>query len=46
MLEIMKFIFSSFWIWLGTFLFLAVVAAGIGNTLILLRGGSKRDNDE
>lgn len=30
MLEILKFIFSSFWVWLGTFLLCAVIATGLG----------------
>lgn len=30
MLEILKFIFSSFWVWLGVFLLVAVIAEGIG----------------
>lgn len=29
MLEILKYIFSSFWIWLGSFLFLAVLVDGL-----------------
>jgi hypothetical protein len=29
MLEILKFIFSSFWIWLGTAILLGVIAGGI-----------------
>jgi D-alanyl-lipoteichoic acid acyltransferase DltB (MBOAT superfamily) len=30
MLEVLQFIFSSFWHWVGTFFLLAVVAEGIG----------------
>lgn len=30
MLEILKFIFSSFWIWLGMVIILGVIAEGIG----------------
>jgi len=30
MLEILKFVFSSFWIWLGTFLLVSVISIGIG----------------
>ena len=30
MLEILKFIFSSFWIWLGTVILIAVAVNGIG----------------
>jgi hypothetical protein len=33
MLEILKFIFSSFWIWLGTFFSLIVIMAGIVETV-------------
>jgi len=31
MIEILNFIFSSFWIWLGTFLLLGVISLGIYN---------------
>lgn len=31
MLEILQFIFSSFWVWLGTFLLVGTIAHGIGN---------------
>ena len=30
MLEILQFVFSSFWVWLGSFLLLSVTASGIG----------------
>ena len=30
MLEVMKFIFSSFWVWLGTAILLGIIANGIG----------------
>jgi hypothetical protein len=30
MIEVLQYIFSSFWIWLGTFLMIAACAAGIG----------------
>lgn len=33
MLEILKFIFSSFWVWLGTFLLVGAVAQGIGGLI-------------
>jgi len=29
MLEILKFVFSSFWIWLGTAVFLGIIAEGL-----------------
>ena len=38
MLEILQFIFSSFWIWLGSLAMLTVVAAGIGGTISKIRG--------
>lgn len=33
MLEILQFIFSSFWIWLGTFLLVAVISDGLGRLI-------------
>ena len=30
MLEVMQFIFSSFWVWLGTVILASSVAAGLG----------------
>ena len=33
MLEILKFIFSSFWIWLGTLILIGAISAGIGQLL-------------
>jgi hypothetical protein len=33
MLEILKFIFSSFWIWLGTVILVEIIAKGIGSIL-------------
>ncbi len=33
MLEILQFIFSSFWIWLGTFLIIIVISDGIGRII-------------
>lgn len=30
MLEVLQFIFQSFWHWLGSFLLLAVISEGIG----------------
>lgn len=33
MLEVMQFIFSSFWVWLGTFLLVAIAANGISGGL-------------
>lgn len=42
MLEILQFIFSSFWIWLGTLLLVGAVAQGIGG-FIRINIGRKRD---
>lgn len=33
MLEVMQFIFSSFWIWLGTVIIIAVIASGVGGLI-------------
>jgi hypothetical protein len=33
MLEILKFIFSSFWIWLGSFLILVIIVYGIADII-------------
>lgn len=38
MLEILQFIFSSFWIWLGSLMMLATIATGIGGIIVKLRG--------
>lgn len=40
MIEILKFIFSSFWIWAGAFLMLAVIFGGIGQI------GNKYNNNQ
>jgi hypothetical protein len=40
MLEILKFIFSSFWIWLGTLMLVSVIAAGVGGLVVRVRGKS------
>jgi hypothetical protein len=37
MLEILQFIFSSFWVWFGTFLLVAVVAQVFAMGVVLLR---------
>lgn len=37
MLEILQFVFSSFWIWLGSLMMLTVIAVGIGEGLTSLR---------
>jgi len=33
MLEILKFIFSSFWVWLGTVILIAIIAEGVGGII-------------
>ena len=38
MLEIIMFIFSDFWIWLGTFLLIGVIFEGLGN---VVRSGNR-----
>jgi len=35
MLEILKFIFSSFWVWAGTLFLTAVIAAGISGFICI-----------
>ena len=37
MLEILKFIFSSFWVWLGTLILVAAVAEGLGGLIRISR---------
>ena len=48
MLEILQFVFSSFWIWLGTVVLLSVIAGAVIGTfdrviasLALLRAGGR-----
>jgi len=43
MLEVMQFIFSSFWIWLGTLTMFSVILIGIVATIGELK--SKKTND-
>lgn len=38
MLEILKFIFSSFWVWLGTLMLVSVIAGGVGGFIYNVRG--------
>ena len=33
MLEVLKFIFSNFWIWLGTLILVSAIAEGIGGVI-------------
>ena len=35
MIEVLKFIFSSFWIWLGTFLVVGAIASGLASFRIV-----------
>ena len=38
MLEILEFIFSSFWVWLGTLILLIFAGVGINFAMLGLRG--------
>lgn len=38
MLEVLQFIFSSFWIWLGTMLLIVSMSTGIVRVLLALAG--------
>jgi UPF0716 family protein affecting phage T7 exclusion len=38
MLEIMKFIFLSFWIWAGTTIMLLIISVSFGELLRVIRG--------
>lgn len=44
MLDILKFIFSSFWIWLGTFLLVAAAFEGLGGLIRITF--TRRDRDK
>lgn len=37
MLEVLQFVFSGFWVWLGTVILIATVAQGIASTIAALR---------
>lgn len=37
MLEILKFIFSSFWVWFGILCYIAIITFGVAEIIILLR---------
>lgn len=41
MLEVLKFIFSSFWIWCGSTIMLAMVASILGEILAIIFGKFK-----
>lgn len=38
MLDVLHFVFSSFWTWLGTLILLGAAAAVLGNLVSLMRG--------
>lgn len=38
MIEILQFIFSSFWIWLGTIVLVAAVFGGVAKVIYAFRG--------
>lgn len=42
MLEILQFIFSSFWIWLGTLILVGAIAEGLGG---LIRVNVRRERN-
>jgi hypothetical protein len=42
MLEVLQFIFSSFWIWLGTVVLAAVIFGSLGSTLGAVCGRRNR----
>lgn len=37
MLEVLQFVFSSFWVWLGSMMMLTVVSAGIAGVVDVFR---------
>jgi len=41
MLEVLQFIFSSFWIWLGTVILLAVTFGSLGSSMGAICAGRK-----
>lgn len=38
MLEILKFIFSGFWIWAGTVVLIGAIGASVGRIIYAMRG--------
>jgi hypothetical protein len=42
MLEILQFIFSSFWIWLGTLVLIIAIGEAISTSIIAIFGGYTR----
>lgn len=40
MLEVMQFIFSSFWVWSGTAILIAIAVNGVSDAIASLRGRS------
>ncbi len=46
MLEVLKFIFSSFWIWLGTVILIGTFGSAVAGVFYALRGKKKEDYDD
>lgn len=42
MIEILHFVFSSFWVWLGTVILLAIPATALSNAIVSLIGVLRR----
>lgn len=42
MLEILQFVFSSFWIWLGTAILTWIISGGVSRALVLVLGAIAR----
>lgn len=45
MLKILEFIFSNFWIWLGTFLIIALIFDGICDVINCITKNKTKDTD-
>lgn len=45
MIEILKFIFSDFWIWLGTLFLIGAFGASIGSVVGAMRGRCPCEDD-
>lgn len=43
MFEVIKFIFSSFWVWLGTLILIGAAAEGIGGLIRITIQRNKKD---
>lgn len=44
MLDVLKFVFSSFWVWLGTLLLVAAASQGLGGVIRVTF--NRRDRDK